>query len=170
MPSPRSISSITPAARAATVKQLRQLSNLLDNLIRVPGTSHGVGIDPIIGLIPGGGDMIGGALSTYIVFKAFQLDVPKETLVRMASNIVTETLVGTVPVFGDMFDVAWKANVRNVEMLEAHVDSPQAGQKADRGFIFLLVSGLVLLILLVAVLSVAVFAVVVRIVGTLIPG
>ncbi|NJO71926.1 MAG: DUF4112 domain-containing protein [Oscillatoriales cyanobacterium RM1_1_9] len=152
------------------MKQLRNLSNLLDNAIRIPGMSRGIGLDPIIGLIPGGGDLVGGALSAYIIFKAFQLGVPQPTLMRMASNIATETLVGTVPVFGDVFDVAWRANVKNVELLESHLDSPEISQKADRGFIILLIGGLLLLILLVAAFSVVVFAGIIKILNVLVPG
>ncbi|MGF1493557.1 MAG: DUF4112 domain-containing protein [Microcoleaceae cyanobacterium] len=158
MPSTSSKSRVPSTQKPAAVEQLRNLSNLLDNFIRVPGTSQGIGLDPIIGLIPGGGDVIGGALSTYIVFKAFQLGVPKETLMRMATNIATETVVGTVPVLGDVFDVAWKANVKNVELLEAHIASPELGKKADQKFIILLIGGLLLLVFFVAAISFAVVA------------
>ena len=133
-----------PQSKASTVRHLRRYSNILDNAIRVPGTTYGIGLDPIIGLIPGGGDLIGGLFSAYIMLRAFQLGVPKETLLRMASNIATETLVGTVPVLGDLFDVAWKANVKNVDLLEAHVNAPEMGQKADRLFVIILVGGLML--------------------------
>lgn len=140
--------------KIAVVRKMRQLSNILDNAIRVPGTSIGIGIDPILGLIPGGGDILGGILSIYIVFQAFKLGVPRETLTRMVSNIALETITGTVPVFGDIFDVAWKANVKNVEILEAHLNSPVEGKKADQWFIILLLSGLLLLIILISALGI----------------
>lgn len=136
--------------KIATVKKLRQFSNLLDNAIRIPGTSIGIGLDPILGLIPGGGDILGGIFSAYIVFQAFKLGLPRETLIQMVSNVALEAITGTVPVFGDIFDVAWKANVKNVALLEAHINSPAVGQKVSPWFIALLLGGLLLLIVLIA--------------------
>lgn len=144
--------------RIIIVRRMRRLSTLLDNAIRVPGTSIGLGIDPILGLIPGGGDILGGVLSMYIVFEAFKLGLPQETLVTMVSNIALETITGTVPVFGDIFDVAWKANVKNVELLEDYVNSPEVGEKADPWFIVLLLGGLLLLIILISLIGIAVLA------------
>ena len=144
--------------RTMIVRRMRSLSTLLDNAIRVPGTSIGFGIDPILGLIPGGGDILGGVLSIYIVFEAFKLGLPRETLITMVSNIALETITGTVPVFGDIFDVAWKANVKNVELLEDYVNSPELGEKADPWFVFLLLGGLLLLIILIAIVGIAVLA------------
>ncbi|SKB12675.1 conserved membrane hypothetical protein [Planktothrix sp. PCC 11201] len=144
--------------RVIIVRRMRRLSTLLDNAIRVPGTSIGLGIDPILGLIPGGGDILGGVLSIYIVFEAFKLGLPQETLVTMVSNIALETITGTVPVFGDIFDVAWKANVKNVELLEDYVNSPEVGEKADPWFIILLLGGLLLLIILISLIGIAVLA------------
>ncbi|BBD56180.1 DUF4112 domain-containing protein [Planktothrix agardhii] len=144
--------------RTIIVRRMRSLSTLLDNAIRVPGTSIGLGIDPILGLIPGGGDILGGVLSIYIVFEAFKLGLPRETLITMVSNIALETITGTVPVFGDIFDVAWKANVKNVELLEDYVNSPELGEKADPWFVFLLLGGLLLLIILIAIVGIAVLA------------
>jgi len=143
--------------KSIIVRRMRRLSTLLDNAIRVPGTSIGFGIDPILGLIPGGGDILGGVLSIYIVFEAFKLGLPRETLITMVANIALETLTGTVPVFGDIFDVAWKANVKNVELLETHVNSEEVGEKADTWFIVLLLGGLLLLIVLIAMIGIAIF-------------
>jgi len=150
-PSPEQVSS---NAKVADIETLRQLSNLLDNAFRIPGTSYGIGIDPLLGLIPGGGDFIGGLLSVYIVYSAAKMGVPKENLIRMASNIVFDSLVGTVPVAGDLFDVAWKANVKNIDLLETHLQSPKKSKKANRFFVFLLLAGLVFLVIGIAVVSV----------------
>ncbi|MDY7022610.1 MAG: DUF4112 domain-containing protein [Cyanobacteriota bacterium] len=165
-----SISALDDESKASTIRHLRQFSNLLDNAIKVPGTSYGIGIDPIIGLIPGGGDLLGGLFSAYIMLRAFQLGVPRATLLRMASNVATETLAGTVPVFGDFFDVAWKANVKNVELLEAHVDEPQLGQKADRLFVIILVGGLLLFILLTSLVGIAILTLIYQILRSLVAG
>lgn len=148
--------------RIVIVRRMRSLSTLLDNAIRVPGTSIGFGIDPILGLIPGGGDILGGVLSIYIVFEAFKLGLPQERLITMVSNIALETITGTVPVFGDIFDVAWKANVKNVEILEDYVNSPEDGKKADSWFIFLLLGGLLLLIIFIAIIGIAIFALILQ--------
>lgn len=166
----RSIPAKDDPSKASTVQHLRQFSNLLDNAIRVPGTTYGIGLDPIIGLIPGGGDILGGLFSAYIMLRAFKLGVPKETLLRMASNIATETLVGTVPVLGDVFDVAWKANVKNVDLLEAHVNAPEMGEKADRLFVIVLVGGLMLFILLISLVGIAVLTLIYQVLRSLLTG
>jgi hypothetical protein len=147
----------SPAMAIPAVRQLRQFSHLLDNVIRVPGTSYRIGLDPILGLIPGGGDLVGGVFSAYIMFRAFQLGVPQKTLVQMAANIALETVVGTVPVAGDLFDMAWKANVKNVELLERQLNIPTPDQKpANPWFFLLLIAGLLLLVLVIALLGLAV--------------
>lgn len=149
---------LTTNKKVVDIESLRKLSNLLDNAFRVPGTSIGVGIDPLLGLLPGGGDFIGGLLSVYIVYSAAKMGVPKESLIRMASNIVFDSLAGTVPVVGDLFDVAWKANIKNIDLLETHLDSPKKSKKANRWFVFLLLAGLVLLVIGIAAVSVFIIA------------
>jgi hypothetical protein len=126
------------------IDRLRTLTHLLDNAIPIPGTPYRIGLDPLLGLIPGGGDIAGAALSAYIVISAAKFGLPRESLLRMVLNILLEFVVGTVPVLGDFFDVAWKANVKNMELLDTHIKSPQIGKKADRWFVFLLVGGLML--------------------------
>lgn len=149
-PSPPQVSN---NAKVVDLETLRKLSNLLDNAFRVPGTSIGVGIDPLLGLLPGGGDFIGGLLSVYIVYSAAKMGVPKESLIKMASNIVFDCLAGTVPVVGDLLDVGWKANVKNMDLLETHLQSPKKSKKANRLFVFLLLAGLVFLVIGIAAVS-----------------
>ena len=137
----------TPSkSQAASLRRLRRISHLLDNAIPIPGTKYRIGLDPILGLIPGGGDLIGSIFAGYIVFKSAQMGVPQETLVQMAANIVFDTVAGTVPVAGDLFDVAWKANVKNIELLDAHLGSPEQGKKADWLFVAALLLGLMLIV------------------------
>ncbi|MCT7972394.1 DUF4112 domain-containing protein [Laspinema olomoucense] len=139
---------ITPTDRKLkTLKRLRSLSHLLDSAIRIPGTPFRFGLDPILGLLPAGGDIAGALLSAYIIFSAAQLGVPRESLVKMVSNILLETLIGTVPIVGDVFDATWKANVRNMELLETHLDAPTSDKKADTLFIVLLLGGLMVAVL-----------------------
>jgi hypothetical protein len=128
------------------LRRLRRISHLLDNAIPIPGTKYRIGLDPILGLIPGGGDVISSIFAGYVVFKSAQMGVPQETLVKMAANIVFDTVAGTVPVAGDLLDVAWKANVKNIELLDAHLGSPEQGKKADWLFVAALLLGLMLIV------------------------
>lgn len=147
------------------LQRVQALSQLLDNAIAIPGTDFAIGLDPIIGLLPGGGDLLTGGLSLYILYEAFRLGVSTPTLTRMAANIALDTLAGAVPVIGDLFDVAWKANSRNVELLTDHVRSPTPRRQSDRLFFALLVTGLVVLILGIATLSVLVIRLMIQLLG-----
>ncbi len=142
----------SPPSPEVTLRNLRKLSNLLDNSLRIPGTPYSIGLDPIIGIIPGGGDLVTGLLSFYIVFTAARLGLPRETLGRLVMNVLVDVFVGTTPIFGDLFDVAWKANSKNMDVLEKHFSVPQTAKKADRAFIFLILGGLLLAILTVSAL------------------
>lgn len=140
---------MTQTKHADPLKTIRSLSYWLDNAIPIPGTGYRVGLDPILGLIPGGGDIIGAILAAYLVFKGVQLRLPAASLGRMVWNIVLEMVVGLIPVVGDLFDFAWKANAKNLELLEAHLDEPEIGQEGDRWFFILVLGGLVLIVLMV---------------------
>jgi len=148
----------TPSpSHVASLRRLRRISHLLDNAIPIPGTKYRIGLDPILGLIPGGGDLISSIFAGYVVFKSAQMGVPQETLVKMATNIVFDTVAGTVPVAGDLLDVAWKANVKNIDLLDAHLGSPEQGKKADWLFVAALLLGLMLIVGGVIFLSVMLF-------------
>jgi uncharacterized protein DUF4112 len=101
------------------LERMRFLANLLDTCIILPG-GYRIGIDPILGLIPGVGDVLGVGLSLYLVREASKLGVPKWIVMRMLGNIALEGLIGFVPVLGDIFDAAFKANVRNLRLIELH--------------------------------------------------
>ena len=105
---------------AAISKRLARLAWVLDSAIRLPGGFR-VGLDGIIGLIPGIGDLAGAVLSSYIVVEAARLKVPFRVLARMAMNILIELVVGIVPIVGDMFDFAFKANLRNARLLNEYL-------------------------------------------------
>jgi hypothetical protein len=135
--------------------RLRRVGWILDNSVRIPGTRIRFGVDAIIGLVPGLGDLVAGGLSLYIIAEAAKLGVPRALLARMGWNVAIDTLVGEVPVLGDLFDVAWKANMRNLRLLEDHLGQPVAGTKANRGFVVLLCLGL--LLLTVGAITAAVF-------------
>jgi hypothetical protein len=118
-------------------ENLDLLSHILDDWFRVPGTSIRFGVDGIIGLVPGLGDILGGLASTIIVVAAWVRGVPYITLVRMVVNIGIEVLLGTVPVLGDLFDIAWKANRRNYALITRHLQ--QTRRQTWRDWVFLLV-------------------------------
>jgi len=101
--------------------QLDRLATLLDDRFTIPGTDWRVGIDAIIGLIPGVGDLAGAAMSTYIIWKARQLGASRWAQSRMAGNILIETTIGAIPVIGDIFDARWKANRRNLRILRKNL-------------------------------------------------
>lgn len=96
----------------------------MDNSIRLP-TGHRIGVDGLIGLIPGIGDVAGAAISSYFLVQAARLKVPGTVMARMAGNIVVETVLGAIPVLGDLFDLTYKANARNYRLLENFLDTPQ---------------------------------------------
>ncbi len=97
--------------------RLRQLAWWLDAAFRIPGTQQRVGFDAILGLIPGVGDTIGAVLSTYIIIEAARRGASVWTVTRMLGNVAVETIVGAVPLVGDLFDVVFKANMRNLALL-----------------------------------------------------
>jgi hypothetical protein len=105
--------------KQARLRRVSRLSRLLDEWMRIPGTSYRVGLDSLIGLVPGVGDAAGAFLSSYILYEAIKLGVPTSTLIRMVGNIALETVVGSIPLVGDVFDMAWKANKKNVALIHA---------------------------------------------------
>ena len=110
---------------ASTRKSLSRLAWFLDSSIPIPGLGFRIGADGLIGLIPGVGDAVGAALSSYILAQAARLGVPKSVILRMGFNVLLETLIGLIPFVGDIFDFAWKANLRNVELLNEYMDNPR---------------------------------------------
>lgn len=109
------------AGQQARLNRVRLLSRWLDEQFQIPGMRYRIGLDALLGLIPGIGDAAGLFLSTYILLEARRMGVPRTTLLRMVANIGLDTLVGCVPVVGDIFDMAWKANKKNVALLEAYL-------------------------------------------------
>jgi hypothetical protein len=138
---------------------VRVLAKLLDNSISIPGTPWKIGFDPIVGLIPGIGDLIGAVLSGYIILEAVRADVPAFTLARMLVNVGIDTLLGAVPALGDVFDAAWKSNTMNVALLERHVNATGDAPRKRRNVLGLMVIALVVLVLIVgAGLALGIFA------------
>lgn len=131
----------TPRERAAR-ERLDFLAWLLDSSIALPGTRFTIGLDAIIGLLPFLGDVIGVALSSFIVAEASRLGAPRALLMRMAFNVAIDGLVGLVPFLGDAFDAGWKANQKNVRLLNAWLDHPHRAERGNRIFIGMLAAAL----------------------------
>jgi hypothetical protein len=142
------VRSVEEAGVRETRQRLAALAWLLDSSIPIPGTRFTVGIDALIGLFPFIGDMIGVLLSSYILSEASRLGAPKSVLMRMSFNIGIEGLVGIVPFAGDLFDAAFKANQRNVKLLNDWFDQPQKTARASRAFGIGLVVAVVLSLML----------------------
>jgi hypothetical protein len=140
----------------AVRRRLARLAWLLDNSIPIPGLRFRVGLDAILGLIPGLGDLIGVLFSSYIVREAARVGAPPSVLARMAFNVAIEGAIGLVPFAGDLFDAVWKANQRNIALLDAHLEHPQRAKKSSRAFVAVLVVVLVAFIALTAALAIVI--------------
>ena len=121
---------------------LRRLEFLLDEAFRVPGTGIRFGMDGIIGLVPGLGDVIAGLLSLVIPIAAWMRGIPYVALVRMLVNLGIGVLIGSIPLFGDLFDIAWKPNRRNYQLLQRHLGEPRRHNWRDWGFLTLLAAAM----------------------------
>jgi hypothetical protein len=124
-------------------QMLNMLASLLDDFLRIPGTNFRFGLDAIIGLVPGIGDLITSVASFLIILAAWQRRMPKVTIARMVANIAIDTLVGAVPLAGDAFDAAWKSNRKNLAILQRE-KTVEAGGQTWRDWLFLL--GIVVLL------------------------
>lgn len=115
--------------RAATsapdpaLKRAKTVGHLLDDAVRVPGTDIRFGLDPVVGILPVGGDLVAAIASLYIVFEAFRAGAPRRLLGKMLAFVAVDFVVGSVPVLGVVFDTFWKANEWNVSMLESYLET-----------------------------------------------
>lgn len=129
-----------------THNKSRKFAQLLDSWFTIPGTNIKVGLDPIVGLVTGIGDLAGASLSVYFMFYATKLGAKYSVLLRMFVNIMGDLIIGMIPVLGDLFDVAWKANLRNAKLLEELEADPEKLGKESRVFMWILFSTLVLIL------------------------
>ncbi|WP_075293172.1 DUF4112 domain-containing protein [Pararhizobium arenae] len=106
--------------RLARLRRIRGLARLMDTALRIPGTRFSLGADSIVGLVPGVGDFVGAAISLYIVNEARRLGVPNDKLIKMLVNIGFDAAAGSVPLLGDLFDVYFKSNRRNLDLVLDH--------------------------------------------------
>jgi hypothetical protein len=146
-----------PHRRVEVEQSLDRLSYLLDGMFKIPGTGWRFGLDALVGLVPGVGDVATSAVSFYILAAGVRHGVPKATLLRMAANIAIDYLLGSIPVVGDLFDAAWKSNQMNVELLRERALATDAerrrGGAGDWLFLGLIMLGLLGLLVGSIVLS-----------------
>jgi predicted aconitase with swiveling domain len=115
------IGAMDTAQTEVVLNRLRKLSYWMDQSFTIPVINKKIGFDGIIGLVPGVGDALGSFVTAYIIGEAVRLGVPKRILALMAGNLVLDAVVGAIPIVGDIFDVAFKANLRNLQLLENHL-------------------------------------------------
>ena len=128
---PDDAESLPDAVDEAAVQRMQFVARLLDDSIRLPGTEFRIGLDPIVGVLPVAGDAVAAALSGYIILESARLGVSYLTLLRMLANVGVDFAVGSVPVVGDIFDVAWKANVRNLQLALADLGADAEAVEVD---------------------------------------
>ena len=143
----------SPAATvrpSGSLNGVRGLSRILDEAIRIPGTNIRVGLDAVLGLIPGGGDLATGLVSGLIMLQAARAGAPGSVLARMLGNVAVDVVIGSIPLIGDVFDVVWRANTKNVRLLDAWQRQPSGTRRASA----IAVSGFLVALLLLVGLAV----------------
>lgn len=139
---------------ARTLAALRKWSVLLDSAFRVPGTKMTFGLDPILGLIPGLGDLTTPLFAGLLLVHAVRLKIPRVVQLRMVMNAAIDVAIGIIPVVGDFFDFGWKANVKNLALLERYAHPGTRATASDWWFVSLVIG-----LLAAAVLIPLIFAV-----------
>ena len=119
-------------ADEAALRRVRTVARIMDDAVEIPGTNVSVGLDPILGVVPGAGDLLSATVSLYIVAEAAYLGVPLTTVVKMLGNVAVDVTVGSIPLIGGVFDVFWKANQWNVEQIEEFLDDAVVDAADDR--------------------------------------
>ena len=130
-----------------SLRLARLLAELLDRRFTIPGTDIRIGLDPLIGLIPGVGDAAANLMGFFIVMVGTQIGLPRIVLVRMTVNIAVNAVVGSIPVLGDLFSVWFKSNIRNIQLLERHAAAERVSTVADWSVVIGLLMAIVLVCL-----------------------
>jgi hypothetical protein len=122
------------ADSAAAERRIATVARLLDDLVTIPGTRHRIGLDSVVGLIPGAGDLVTAGVGVWILREAARFRLPTIVLARMVANVLVDLAVGAVPILGDLFDVAFRSNVRNLELFRRYASEPGASTASQRAF------------------------------------
>lgn len=128
------------------MQRLRAMARVMDDAVRVPGTTFRIGLDALLGLIPGVGDLAGGLTTAYTIVAAQRLGAPRIVLLRMFWNVVVDTVVGSIPLLGDVFDAAYRANRRNVQLLEAYTATPIRTERSSKAFMLMVIGALTVVV------------------------
>lgn len=142
-------------SKAEVEESLDRLSHLMDGLFRIPGVGWRFGLDALVGLVPGIGDTATSLVSFYILAAGVRYRVPKVTLLRMGLNIGVDYVLGSIPLVGDLFDVAWKSNEMNVELLRQRATVPASEAKKGRTSDWIFVGVIILVLVALLGLSIA---------------
>lgn len=136
-----------------TTNGLRTMVRVMDDLLPIPGTRIRFGLDPILGLLPVGGDVAGAIVAGVILLAAARRGASPAMLARMGGNIAIDTIVGSIPLLGDLFDFGWKANRRNIELLERFQREPTTVRRSSRLILVLVMLALLLVLVGLGVLG-----------------
>jgi hypothetical protein len=113
--------------REDAMARITLVANLMDSAFLIPGLNRRVGLDAVLGLVPGVGDALSAAISSYIIWEARQLGLPRWKIARMIGNVAVDTAIGAIPFAGDVFDVVFKSNQRNLRIIHEHLGTPKRG-------------------------------------------
>lgn len=119
--------------RAGAIARVTMVARLLDSAFFIPGINRRVGLDAVIGLVPGIGDAVSAALAGYIVWEAHRLGLPRWKIARMVGHVAVDTAIGVIPFAGDLFDVFYKSNERNLRIIQEHLGMPKRGPREIHG-------------------------------------
>lgn len=141
------ISSMAQEVKGQSRPHSQKLAEWLDNRFTIPGTNIRFGLDPIISLVPGAGDWLAGMISSYFILLGVRADLAPSVLLRMGFNVLLDIVIGSIPLLGDLFDVGWKANIRNAELLEKYRSDAQTTERHSRWMLWAIATGLFLVII-----------------------
>ena len=134
--------------------RLKRLSERLDDTFTIPGTKYKIGIEALIGAVPIVGDLIGGILTSYIMYSGIKMGASPRIIAQMATNIAIDFAIGSIPIVGDLFDFVWKANKKNVELIEETTLLNEETNKINYLIVATLIVGLIAIILaILAIIS-----------------
>jgi hypothetical protein len=155
--------STMPSSKGKKLQNLKSLSRLLDSIIPLPG-GYRIGIDGLLGLIPGIGDIAGGVASSYIIIESARLGASTTTLLRMVFNVLVESIIGLIPFLGDLFDFIWKANEKNTALMEKQLHEPQPPNSPEYRLKVTVVIIILVLFLSIVVLAYLGFMILIRLI------
>jgi hypothetical protein len=120
-------------SREDAIARVTLVAKLLDSAFVIPGLNRRIGLDAVLGLVPGVGDAISAALASYIIWEARQLGLPRWKIARMIGNVAVDTAIGAIPLAGDLFDVVFKSNERNLRIIHEHLGTAKRGPRQIDG-------------------------------------